>query len=354
MRKTIMLRLALAVVCALLMPTVPAVLGADEPNHSKPFAESLDNVLISAASAASPSVVAIEVKRSTTPHPPSTPPTRPQPVFFVRGTGPVTGVILSADGYIVTSFFNVSGDIESIKVTLPDGSSKDAKLLGIDRSRSIALLKVEAQGLPVPRMIRVNDIHVGEWVLALGRTFPGQTANVSLGIVSATNRMAGRAIQTDADVGPGNYGGALVDVEGRLIGILTPISGGGPVEAAVQALRDSGIGFAIPVADILAEMDRLKAGETIRPSYLGISFNPTMMKGGAVVKEILPDTGAAKSGLKTGDVIIEFDGKPINAHFQLLHAIGSRAAGDVVNFKVKRGAETLDFTVTLGERPDDK
>ena len=337
-------RLGLALVLGVLLATTPLRAVAAEQS----FTEALDAVLESAASAASPSIVAMEVKRKG-PVAPRTPAV--SMLAFVRGTGPVTGVILSSDGYVLTSLFNVEGDLESIKVTMPDGSVKDAKLLGKDRSRNIALLKVDAQNLPVLKIVRANEVLVGQWVLALGRSFPGRAANVSLGIVSATNRIAGRAIQTDADVGPANYGGALVDLEGRLVAILTPVGIGG-AEADVVNLHDSGIGFAIPVTDVLAELDRLKAGEEIKPPLLGIVFDSTAMKGGAVVEQIMPNSGAAKSGLQIKDIIIEFDGKPIDSSFQLLHAIGSHATGDVVKFKVKRGDQTIELTVTLGARTE--
>lgn len=356
MRKMNLRHAVPGVVCALLLVMVPLQrTWSDEPaGHGRSFAQALDATLVTATASASPGVVAIEVKRKT-PEPGPKPPTvpgRPGPRPFIHGTGPVAGVILTPDGYIVTSLFNVEGDLESVKVTLPDGSQKDAKLLGQDRSRNIALLKVEAVGLPVLKIVPAGEIRVGQWVLALGRSFPGENANVSFGIVSATNRVAGRAVQTDASVGPENYGGALVDVEGRLLGILTPVGYSGRVGEAVE-VYDSGIGFAIPVTDILAELERLKAGEVIRPAFLGIEFNNAKMMGGAVVEKVLPDSGAAKSGLQPKDVIIEFDGRPIDTPVQLLHAIGSRSVGDVVKFKVKRGQESLEFTVTLGPRPEE-
>ena len=337
----------------LLTGLVAGGLSAQEPNHTRSYSEAFDETLKSATTTASPSVVAIEVKRKPgTPVPPPTRPGRPMPPPFVRGSGPVSGVVLAPDGFIITSLFNVEGELESIKVRLPDGAEADAELLGVDKSRNIALLKVEADGLPVLEPVSEDDVRVGQWVLTLGRSFPGEEAGVALGIISAVNRISGRAIQTDADVGPENYGGALVDVEGRLVAILTPMTNSARSEAAV-ALRGSGIGFAVPIGDILAELDRLKAREVIRPAFLGIRFNTTMLRGGARVEAVLPDTGAEAAGLKAEDTIIEFDGKAITTPFQLLHAIGSRSTGDVVNFKVKRGEETLTLTVTLGARPDD-
>ncbi len=332
------------------MCVLSAVSGRAEAQGKRTFDEAFDEVLISAGKTASPGVVAIDVKRKTAAPGPAPVPAREMRAF-VRGAGPVTGVILTADGYIVTSLFNVEGDVESIKVTLPDGKEQDAEMLGSDRGRNIALLKVKAKGLPVLKVAKADEIHVGQWALALGRSYPGGSANVSLGIVSATNRIAGRAVQTDAAVGPANYGGALVDIEGRLIGILTPLTSSGPSDRAVE-YRDSGIGFAVPVVDILAEMDRLKAGEVIQPAFLGIRFDSTQTTGGAQVVEILPGTGAEKAGLKAGDVITEFDGRTIKTTFQLLYAIGSRSSGDEVKFKVKRGEEIIEFTVTLGPRPE--
>lgn len=355
--KRTMCRLSLyCLVAALMLAAIPNGLcpAQERPGpDTRTLAEAFDEVLVGATTAASPSVVGIKVTRksgkTTAPAPPRRPGVR-RP--FKRGTGPVTGVILTSDGYIITSLFNVSGEIESIRVKLSDGTELDGKLLGTDRARNLALLKIQATDLPVPKMVDKNEIRVGQWALALGRSFPGETANASLGIVSATNRIAGRAIQTDAAVGPGNYGGALVDIEGRLMGILTPMGHSTRPDAAL-GLHDSGIGFAVPIGDIMAELDQLKAGKIIRPAFLGIRFNTGLVRGGARVEEILPDTGAEKAGLKADDVIIEFDGKTIKTPFQLLHAIGSCTVGDKVEFKVKRNKKTLKLTVTLGARPDD-
>ena len=268
---------------------------------------------------------------------------------FQRGTGPFAGVVISPDGLVVTSDFNVNADVQKVTVTLADGRSLPAEVLGVDVSRGIQLLRIDAKGLPVPDFAQNGDVKVGRWALACGVSDTG-AATLSVGIVSATERIQGRAIQVDASTNPANYGGPLIDVQGRLMGIVTPITPAGT--RAGVTLFDSGIAFAVPIGDVLKQLPKLKAGETIQSAFLGITFDLRKLAGGALVQSVLPNSGAEKAALKTGDVIVEFNGEPIHTAFKLLHVIGKCRVGDTVTFKVERDGKTEDLTATLTARPE--
>src|SRR5262249_25128008 len=147
-----------------------------------------------------------------------------------------------------------------------------AKLVATDRSRMLSLLKIGATDLvPIP-MASAQTVRVGHWAIALGRTFDAEQPSVSVGIVSALNRIWGRALQSDAKISPVNYGGPLIDVEGKAIGILVPLSQGEKDETAGVEWYDSGIGFAIPISDVMASVERLKAGKDLFAGLMGIGL----------------------------------------------------------------------------------
>ena len=144
------------------------------------------------------------------------------------GTGPTTGVVVSEDGYIVSSAFNFANKPSTILVGLPDGSRVSARMVATDHARMLVLLKVDVQEkLVVPVAAPESEMSVGQWAIAVGRTFEGQQPNMSVGILSAVNRIYGKALQTDAKISPNNYGGALVDLRGRVLGVLSPLSASG-------------------------------------------------------------------------------------------------------------------------------
>ncbi len=139
------------------------------------------------------------------------------------GTGPTTGLVISPDGYIVSSAFNFVQKPTQTLVYLNDGTRLAATLVSTDFNRKLVLLKVDAKDLPIPATAPLKDIEVGQWAIAIGRTFgDGTRPNVSAGIISGKNRIWSKAIQTDAKISPGNYGGPLVDIGGRVIGVLAP------------------------------------------------------------------------------------------------------------------------------------
>jgi serine protease Do len=269
-----------------------------------------------------------------------------------------SGVVISPDGYILTANHVVEG-ADEVKVAIDDGKKEyTAKVIGTDPPTDVAILKIDAKNLPAITLADSDQLEVGDIVLAIGNPFGvGQT--VTMGIVSALGRSGlgfngyEDFIQTDAAINPGNSGGALVDAEGRLIGINTAIisrSGG-----------NQGIGFAVPINIARHVMQRLISGGKIMRGYLGIfpqDISPGLAEqfnlpdqNGALVGDVLPDSPAEKAGIKPGDVITEFDGKPIN-DANSLRLLTSQAAPDTkVIVKFLRGGSEKTVGVTLGELP---
>jgi serine protease Do len=268
-----------------------------------------------------------------------------------------SGVIVTKDGYILTNNHVVDG-AQDVKVTLQDGREFNAKVVGRDPKSDVAVVKIEAKDLPVVPMADSDKVQVGDVVLAIGNPFGvGQT--VTTGIVSATGR--GNLgiedyedfIQTDAAINPGNSGGALVDTEGRLIGINTAIysrTGG-----------NQGIGFAIPsglARDVMGSL--IKDGKVVR-GYLGVMIQdvtPALAKEfklknntGALVGDVVAKGPADKAGLKDGDVVVEFNGKAVPDSRRLRLCVGEVRPGTTVPLKILREGETRTLKVTVEQQP---
>jgi serine protease Do len=270
-----------------------------------------------------------------------------------------SGVIVSKDGHILTNNHVVDG-ADEIKVSLFDDKRDfTAKVVGRDAKTDIAVLKIDAGDLPPITFADSGKVEVGDVVLAVGNPFGiGQT--VTMGIVSATRR-GGMGIeeyedfiQTDAAINPGNSGGALVDTEGRLVGICTAIlsrSGG-----------NQGVGFAVPVDLARSVMEQLLKKGRVERGYLGVSIQdvtPELRKDfdvpegrGALVGGVTDGSAAADAGIKTGDVIVEFDGKAVKDSSGLKLMVGQAAPGAKVEVKVRRDGKEKTFTVALKEMPD--
>src|SRR5580704_2393257 len=163
---------------------------------------------------------------------------------MLAGTAATTGVVVSDDGWIVSSAFNFISKPSSILVQL-DKARYSARLVATDRMRMLTLLKVDAAGLTPLRADPNQPVRVGQWAIAVGRTYDSPEPSISVGIVSASNRVWGKAIQTDARVSPVNYGGLLIDLAGNALGLIVPLSPSGKEETAGVEWYDSGIGFAI-------------------------------------------------------------------------------------------------------------
>ncbi len=270
---------------------------------------------------------------------------RGQPIR--KGVGPTTGLIVSPDGYIISSAFNFANKPSLILAAIPNRKERlPAKVISTDHARFLTLLKVEASGLPVPTATPRKEIKVGQWSLALGRTWAAadRPPSVSVGIISAVDRIWGRAVQTDAKVSPVNYGGPLVDIVGRVQGVLVPASPRGEDETAGYEWYDSGIGFAIPLEDILASLPRMKESKDLRRGLLGVTPKEgDIYTTAAVVGSVLPLSAAAVAGIKAGDVISEVDGVRVDRQAQVMHLLGRKYEGDIVSVKVKRGQQELSF-----------
>ena len=266
-------------------------------------------------------------------------------------TGPTTGLVVSADGYILTSSFNFAGKPSSILVALPDGRRLPARLVATDRLRMLTLIKVDAENLPVARPAPNEEMRVGQWAIAVGRTYDGPLPNLSIGIVSALGRIWGKAIQTDAKISPVNYGGALIDLKGRILGILVPLSPDQSGEVAGVEWYDGGIGFAIPLTDALAAAERLKAGKDLHPGLLGITVRAdSKLDGRPELDRVRFGSPADEAGLKVGDLLAEVAGKPIRRYSDLQTALGTKYAGDKVTIAVTRGQDRIDAEVTLVDK----
>ena len=275
----------------------------------------------------------------------------------LRQQGEGSGVIVSADGYIVTNNHVVDGATE-LNVSMSDKREMKARVIGTDSQTDIALIKVDARDLPHVTLGSSGAVEVGDIALAIGNPFGlGQT--VTMGIVSATGR-GGLGIedyedfiQTDASINPGNSGGALVNTKGELIGMNTAIlsrSGG-----------NQGVGFAVPVDMVRQVMTQLKEKGVVTRARLGLYFQeltPELASAlgvkttkGAVVRDIVPDGPAAKSGLRKDDVIVAMNGKDIDGR-SLRLAVGSMAPGTTVDLRVLRDGAERKYSITLDRMPD--
>ena len=275
-----------------------------------------------------------------------------QPSAMASGSG----VILSNDGYIVTNN-HVIEDANEIEVVLNDKRTFTAKLIGTDPNTDLALLKIEATALPTIEIGNSDDLRVGEWVLAVGNPF-NLTSTVTAGIVSAKARSINilnsdmkieSFIQTDAAVNPGNSGGALVNTQGQLAGINTAI--------ASQTGSYAGYAFAIPTAIMQKVVADLRQFGTVQRALLGIRMLDITQQvkdqlslesmEGVYVGEVISGSAADKAGMKAGDVIVQVEGRPINASSQLQEQIGRKNPGDQITILVRRGQRSLTLQVTL-------
>ena len=266
--------------------------------------------------------------------------------------GPTTGLIVHEEGYILSSAFNFIQQPASILVTLPDGRRLPARIVARDHSRMLVLLHVATeQKLPVPQAASRDEMEVGQWAIALGRTYDQPQPSISVGIVSATERIWGIALQTDAKISPANYGGPLIDIRGRVLGVLVPLSPQRQAgEVAGAEWYDSGIGFAIPLCDMLPRLPTLIAGNDLHPGLLGISLKRgDIYTTPAELAAVQPGSPAYRAGLRAGDTIIEAEGYRILRQAQFRHVLAPRYAGDRLRLVYQRGrsAESQRNEVTI-------
>lgn len=281
-------------------------------------------------------------------------PQQPQSPEIQLGSG--SGVIVSRDGYIVTNN-HVIDRAEKILVSLNSGEEYEAKVIGTDPTTDIALIKIEGSELPYLTFSNSDQVQIGEWVLAVGNPF-NLTSTVTAGIISAKSRsigiIPGRAaiesfIQTDAAVNPGNSGGALVNVNGELIGINSAIS--------THTGSFEGYSFAVPSNIVKKVVEDLLEYGTVQRAFIGVTINDVTPRlaeelnlsvlQGVYIQGVSEDGAANEAGIRTGDVIISIDDREVKKSSELQEMIGRKRPGDRVNIVVNREGDEESFSVRL-------
>lgn len=269
-----------------------------------------------------------------------------------KGEGNTTGIILSSDGLILTSLFNFDGSPSLITVVTSEGRRYVAQPLGRDMTRNLWLLKIQgAKDLPTLPIAPLNEITVGQYAITMGVGYGDSNPAISLGIVSAKNRVSGKAIQTDANTSPANYGGPLLDIQGRLLGICVPLSPRAVSRTAGVEWYDSGIGFAIPLSNRKRWLEVLKKGEHIFPGVIGVTVGPVDNKGGLPVEKIVKKSAAEEAGLKKGDILLRFGGKKLMEQNDLRLMVGRYGSGEKIKVSYRRKDKEHEATITLKRHP---
>lgn len=275
------------------------------------------------------------------------------------GTG--SGFILSQDGYVVTNYHVVEG-ASALSVTTHIGEEYTATLVGYDDINDVALLKVEAAGLDAVELGSSSDLIVGDMVVAIGNPLGELTATQTVGYISGKDRAVStdgtviNMLQTDAAINSGNSGGPLFNMKGQVIGITTAkYSGTTSSGASIE-----GIGFAIPIDDIMGIIGDLQAYGYVTGAYLGItvqnvdsSVSEVYGINGAYVIGVEPGYAADRAGIRAKDLIVSLDGKEIGSITDLTRALRDYEAGDVVTIGLIRNGQSMDIAVTLDEKPRD-
>jgi len=269
---------------------------------------------------------------------------------FKVASGPTTGLVYSADGYILTSSFNFVVEPAIITVALADGRRFVAELVARDQVRKLALLKIDATDLPVPQWQERTEIRVGQWAIALGLGFGGDDASLTVGVVSAYNRMMGNAIQTDAKLNPANYGGPLCDLNGRVLGICVPMAQR-PGDLAGVEFYDAGIGFAVPKDRVDAIVPQLMKGKSFYRGWLGVVLDPAV-RDAAVILNIADPSPMLDAGIIPGDRIIKVAGKEIRHFGHLVKALYMIPAGDFVRLELERDGAMFVAEVRLARNTE--
>lgn len=272
-------------------------------------------------------------------------------------SGVGSGFILSSDGYIMTNAHVVEGASE-VMVTLADKREFKAKIVGADKRTDVAVVKIDAKGLPAVKIGDVNRLKVGEWVMAIGSPF-GLENTVTAGIVSAKQRDTGDYlpfIQTDVAINPGNSGGPLINMRGEVVGINSQIysrSGG-----------FMGISFAIPMDEAIRVSDQLRATGKVSRGRIGVQIGPVDKEvaesiglgsaTGALVSAVEPDSPAAKAGLQAGDVIVQFNGTKIDKVSDLPRLVGNTKPGSKASLTIFRRGKQQQLSITVADVPADE
>jgi putative serine protease PepD len=285
---------------------------------------------------------------------------QPAIVDITSSSGEGSGVVVSADGNIVTNNHVIEGNRgDTVRVTFNSGKQVPATIVGTDPQTDLAVVKVDATGLTFAQWADSDSVQVGDTVLAIGSPL-GLQGSVTAGIVSALHRTItvgadqrtqfdtgnavtiGDAIQTDAPINPGNSGGALVNMNGEVIGINSAI--------ATQGTNGNiGVGFAISANKAKSVTDKLIAGEAVDHPYIGVRITDSD-SGGARIDSVETGSPAANAGIQTGDVVTKVGDRPIRGSEDLIGAIQGSTVGSTLTLTVQRGGGEQTVTVTVGEK----
>jgi serine protease Do len=252
--------------------------------------------------------------------------------YYNRPAGPTSGTVIDEGGFILTSYFNVSGKVKKIAVTIWDGREFEAELFGFDQARDVALLKIDCKELPV--LPHAKELKQGDFVVVVGRSPDKGNPTVNHGIVSATMRQRGTALQTDAELNYGNVGGPVVNLRGELLGVASHIR---PREPWGQS---GGVGFATKISEIQKVLPDLKEKKQVaeaKQPFLGVQPGEGVPDvEGVEIGQVVPGSPAEKAGILPGDVIVEFDGAKVTEFEELRQKILDKKIGDEATIKLKR------------------
>ncbi len=353
----------LSVAFAAAQVSAPAAKTAPSPVRHGLLA--LDEDLQGLAERVGPAVVTIEVTGLATVQDPNT----RQTTYIAKEQGLGSGIVVDPSGYILTNAHVVEHST-SVSVLVfrhrnpQEGGIEDAErftatILGRDALTDLALLKVEAEGLPALKLANSDKVHVGELALAFGSPL-GLENTVTLGVISSTQRQLNSAIpvvylQTDAAINPGNSGGPLVDIRGEVIGMNTMI--------ASQSGGSEGVGFSIPSNTLRLVYEQLRKHGHVRRGSIGIvarDITPTLASGlglaqqsGVILEDVLPNSSADRSGLHPGDILMSVDGKLFKDPRALSALLFQKQIGELTTFKILRGTAILTLNVPVTEREGD-
>ena len=275
-----------------------------------------------------------------------------------------SGFILTADGYILTNY-HVIENSNSVKVTMYDGASYDATIVGYDESNDIAVLKIDATGLTPVVLGDSDELNVGDSVVAIGNPLGELTFSLTAGMVSALNRevtfsngLRMSLIQTDAAINSGNSGGALFNMYGEVVGITNAKYGSSSSSSGTASIDN--IGFAIPIDDVRSIVESIIENGYIVKPYVGVSVTNVSSESqqlglpqGAAVAEVVADSPAEASGLQVNDIITAVNGTAITGSTDLVNTVKGAAIGDELTLSVYRQGKEMELTLTVGEKTQD-
>ena len=304
-------------------PNAPAA-PAQPAQPTAPLSANADDAVVKAVAKVKPAVVRISV-----------------------GQGSGSGVIIDNDGHILTNNHVVegAGRVTSFDIRFDNGSTAKASVVGVFPASDVAILKVNGAVPAFAPLGDSNQLKAGERVIAIGSPLGEFSNSVTTGIVSATNRSVGglpSLIQHDAPISPGNSGGPLINLAGEVVGINTAVVRGAGMTGAVA----EGLGFAVPSAIAKVVAERLIAGQPVDWPFLGISLDGTR------VASVDPSAGAARAGMREGDVITAIEGAPVSPDTPISAVLIQYQVGQTVRVEVQRDGQSITLNVTLGKRPN--